>query len=169
VLPFSAGGAALTAALNPSAPGGGFLPAGSGVDNYAVTVNAAAGGGSIAFRDLVFDISGGTATHGAPTTATFLITAGKADYNAPAFGAGSLPLPGASAANSSASPVSLVTAGLTETLTLPVTLVFPGDASTPSTTFTGQFVLERTIPEPTSLVLAAAGLAGIFRRRRSIG
>jgi hypothetical protein len=165
VLTFSPGGDSLTAQLNASRPVGGFLPAGGGVDNYGVTVNAAAGGGVIAFRDLIFDITGGTMTNGAASTAIFGFSSGHADYNAPAFGApGSLPLPPVTpVANSSPGLVSLLTVGSTQTLTIPITLTYPGP---PSTTFNGQLVLQRTVPEPASFVFALAGLLGIFRRRR---
>jgi len=158
------GSSVITAAANPAAPGSGFLPAGAGVENYAVTIPAGLGGGSIAFRDMVFDITSGSVLSGSPSSATFAFTAGHGDYDAAAFGVGSLDLTGeAPVANASGANATITVVGLTETLTIPISLTYTGDVNA---TFTGQLIATRTIPEPTSLVLGLAGLLSILRRRR---
>lgn len=156
-----AGSSAIVANLHPSAP---FAPtpsvAGS-VDNYGGNVLTA----TIAFRSIVLDIASGTATHGSATTAPLSFTSGHADYDAVSLGVGvgTINLIGQSAANAAVGAVTIVTSGSTETLTIPVSITYPGDVTA---LFEGQIVAVRTVPEPASLAFGALGLAALLRRRR---
>lgn len=156
-------GSAINAQLNPVA-GAGFLPfpGSGGVDNYGGEIGAI--GATLAFRSIVFDISGNV-VNGTPSTASFKFTSGHADYLAPPLNppAGTSNFLGKTIANSSAMNATILNDGFVETLTIPVEVIYTGNLSA---TFTGQIVAVRSIPEPTSLLLAAFGLAVGFRRRR---
>lgn len=158
------GGSFIQAVEHSGAP---FAPTGHAgdVDNYAAAVPPNPFGitGTIAFRNIVFDILEGAATHGSPTTATFAFTSGHFDYDSPppGPGTGDDDLDGIAGPNFSAGNVSLLTEGSVETLRIPVLLAFQGDVSVQ---IEGQLVATRVIPEPSSAALLALG--GLLLRRR---
>lgn len=176
VLTFT-GGSKIIANLNTSGPftpgnfGAAPFPPGTGVDNYGVK-NAVPNKttGTIiqeAIRDLIFDITTGTATNGlAPAGETLLITQGYGSIGPPINASGSFV--GGTSANSSLGLVSLGPDGPYETLVLP----FRRESGS-STHFilTGQIVAHRiAVPEPSTLALAGAGAVGmalaVWRKRR---
>ncbi len=158
------GGSTIIALLNPVA-GAGFtpVPGTGGVDNYGGAIPAI--GATLSFRSINFDLLSGGVVSGTPSTAPLQFTSGHADYFAPPLNPtnGTVDFIGETAANTSALNATLLTAGSVETLTIPVIVFYPGDLSA---TFTGQIVAVRNIPEPTSLMLAAMGLAVGLRRHR---
>lgn len=159
------GGSTIIALLNPVA-GAGFapLPGTGGIDNYGGEIQAI--GATLSFRSINFDLLSGDVVSGTPSTAPLEFTSGHADYFAPPLVPpnGTVDFIGETAANTSALNATLLSDGSVETLTIPVTVFYPGDLSA---TFTGQIVAVRNIPEPTSLMLAAMGLAVGLRRRRA--
>ncbi|MBI2823685.1 MAG: PEP-CTERM sorting domain-containing protein [Planctomycetia bacterium] len=176
VLTFT-GGSKIVANLNTNGPfvpgnfGAAPFPPGTGIDNYGVknaTPNKTTG--TIiqeSFRDLIFDITTGTATNGfAPAGETLLISQGYGSIGAPINSSGSFV--GGTSANSSVGLVSLGPDGPYETLVLP----FRRESGS-STHFilSGQIVAHRVaVPEPSTLALAGAGAVGLvfaaWRRRR---
>jgi hypothetical protein len=94
---------------------------------------------------------------------------GVLDYFAPPLNPpnGQLPYTGGASPDTAGGNVTIATAGTTETLTLPVTLVLDLSAqSAPNQTWTGTIVATRTvIPEPGAALLAGLA-AGFFLRRR---
>ena len=158
------GGSAVMALLHPGA-GSGFdpNPGTGGTDNYGGQIPAI--GATLAFRSIGFDLLSGNVVSGTPSTAPLEFFSGHADYFAPPLVPtdGTVDLIGESVANTSALNATLFTSGSVETLTIPITIIYPGDLTA---TFTGQLVAVRNIPEPTSLMLGAMGLAAGFRRRR---
>jgi hypothetical protein len=161
------GGSSIVASENAAPP---FNPAGAGVDNWGVSI--AAIGATGAYRDFVWDITSGSVTHGSPpgSIPVFTIFSGVLDYFAPPLDpqSGQLPYAAAAAPNSAGGNVTITTAGTTETLTFPVTLVLDLSAqSAPNQTWTGTIVATRTvIPEPASAVLAGLAAGLLLRRRR---
>jgi hypothetical protein len=155
------GGSSITAQAHPN--GASFTPAGVGVTNYGAQV-AAIPGQVGALRNIVLDLTGGTASDGVAGSETLAFTSGKLDYAGPATGNGSLSLVNLSSLNSSTTPVSLITAGQVQTLTLPIAVTFD-DGSGVIQTYTGSIVSLRTIPEPSSGVLLVC-LAGCLAGRR---
>jgi hypothetical protein len=156
------GGSTLAALLHPN--GALFTPAGVGVTNYGVQI-AAIPGQVGAYRDLVLDLTSGAATNGVAGGQNLAFTSGKLDYAGPATGPGSLNLIGASAPNSNASLVTLTTAGLIQTLRIPLTLNM-NDGAGLVQTLDGVVVATRAVPEPSSLLIIALGLAGLVCARK---
>jgi hypothetical protein len=159
-----AGGSSVAALLHPN--GALFTPAGIGVTNYGVAI-AAIPGQVGAYRDLILDLTGGAATNGVAGGQTLAFSAGHLDYDGPATGPGSLNLIGASAVNSSAALASLTTAGLVQTLRIPVMLNM-NDGAGLIQTLDGTIVATRAVPEPSSALTLAVGvcLAWLMGRRR---
>lgn len=160
------GGSAIMAMLH-TAAGAGFTPTpgSGGVDNYGGQIQAFAA--FIAYRSIGFDLPSGSLINGSPFADPFVLISGHADYSAgPPVSppTGTVAFIGATAPNASALNATITTSGSIETLTIPISISYPG---TLSAAFTGQIVAFRNIPEPTSLVLGAMGLtAGLLRRRR---
>ena len=125
-------------------------------------------------RDLRFDITSGTATVGSAAngmvfTISPIITGVRPAVNftiPTAFGGGygSQGIYGMTATNASAGAVTIDTVGTTETLTIPVDVTYtlslggiPG-----SMRLTGNLVGTRTVPEPSTIILLACGLASLL-------
>ncbi|HNQ73314.1 MAG TPA: PEP-CTERM sorting domain-containing protein [Verrucomicrobiota bacterium] len=175
VLTFS-GGSSITALVNPAAPFT-WPPNNTvnGVENYGMVGQGAVPGYGFAqiygvYRDIVFDITGGTAQDGvAPAGMTFGFDSGALDYSIYINGSpyqvdlSTSPLNnGNDAANTSAALVSLTGTGLYgDTLILPVSLATTG--SNRSELWNG--VIVATVPEPSALALVGLGVAGLFGLR----
>lgn len=156
------GGSAVIALGNPHAP---FVPAGSGVENYGGQVVAY--GAIAASRDLSFDFTAGSITHGvAPGGAsTVTMLTGHSDYFVPPSTSSSSLSIGDFSQNNSASLVSISQSLGVETLTLPMMFTFSTDSGVIQT-LTGTLVATRSVPEPTTAMLGAAGLGLLSMRRR---
>ena len=167
-LTFTTGGSSLVAAANPVGP---FTPTssvGGAVENYGLLVSQAIGGGQIGFRNVAFDLTTGSIVTGAPPASPVAFTAGFADYNIPALGAGAvgtLPLSGSTTPNTSPANATISVAGLTETLTLPVSLSYAAGGGV-IITFDGTIVATRAVPEPAVSLFGLLGLAAFSARRR---
>lgn len=171
VLTFT-GGSAITALVS---SGGAFSTAPNTLDgpgNYGVKANGFITGYGVAdingaYRNLVFDITAGTAQAGtAPSGMTLSLTAGDLDYgvylNSSPFQAESSSLVGKGGANSSAALISLTDT----TLTLPVH-INTGLYSNRMEDYQGTLVA--VIPEPSALTLAGLGLVALVGRLCSRG
>lgn len=112
------------------------------------------------YRDIVLDLTGGTATNGAPTAATFRFTSAFLDYGtAPFVLQGTAILAPTDLANSS---ISAVTWDGT-TLRIPVDFTLNNDNRIQN--FTGTIVAT-AVPEPSSFaLLSLVGAAGFVRSR----
>lgn len=171
VLTFS-GGSSIVALLNPAGP---FTTAPNVLDgpgNYGVTANGFITGYGLAtingvYRNLVFDITAGTAQNGmAPSGQMLTLTSGDLDYgiflNNQPFQAASSSLIGKGGANTSADLVALTPT----TLVLPVK-ISTGVYSNRQEDYLG--VIVAVIPEPGVVSLGLLGMlaAWIARARRS--
>ncbi len=149
---------------------------GSADADYGFTLGGLASG-TAAFRNILFDVSGGPSTIGGTgdfdaTGYVLGITAGDLDYNAVVLGAslmGTTPLAGQSAPDASAIG-NLSVSGITETLTLPINAAFPLDVNglVGTVSLSGTIVGVRTVPEPATFVLlglAATVVAPVAVRR----
>ena len=142
-----------------------IVPAGVGVTNYGVQI-AAIPGQVGAYRDVILDITSGSATDGVAGGQTWAFSSGKLDYAGPATGPGSLSLIGAAAPNASLLPISLSTVGLEETLRIPLMLTMNDNAGLIQT-LQGEIVAVRAVPEPSTIALIAwGGLTLVVARRR---
>jgi hypothetical protein len=141
-----------------------LTPTGVGVTNYGVQI-AAIPGQVGAYRDVVLDFTSGTVIDGLAGGNSLAFTSGKLDYAGPATGPGSLNLIGAFGSNSSALPASLTTAGLVQTLQIPITLNM-NDGAGLVQTLQGTIVATRPVPEPSTSLLIAFGAAGLWWTRR---
>lgn len=123
------------------------------------------GENQVALRDFIFDISGTSA----PGGQDLVVDSGNLDYLFGQLGDRESQR-GERATNTAAAPT-LTTVGNIETLTIPVNAPFFfytfANSDTPLTA-TGQIVATRVIPEPgtAGVLAAAAGVAGLLRRRR---
>ncbi len=161
-------GTAFGAAANPGAP---FLPSpgtAPGPDNYGITIGLA----TAAYRGIAFTITG-SATAGSTTgsMAMAFLAGSHSDYDATALGAGvgtvdlfATP----PTTNTAAGLVSITVSGLTETITIPVSITQTGTiAGAPYTqTFAGSIVGTRAIPEPSALTFGLLGMLGLLRRKK---
>lgn len=167
VLTFS-GGSAITALLNPTGP---FTTANNmydGPGNYGVQADGFVTGYGLAnikgiYRELVFDITTGTAQDGsAPNGQNLILTTGQLDYTLELNGAfyegKSTSLVGRGGANTSDSLVTLTPT----TLILPVQIT-TGDYSNRRENYEG--VIVAVIPEPGVLSLGLFGMAAILIAR----
>lgn len=172
------GGSSITANLSAAAP---FTPvANPGVDNYAFFTTVAlplgppfGGTWNLAFRNIIFDITTGTAQNGVVPPAssmTLRTTSGFASIETTTSGG---PLPSSfanqNAFNSTVGAVSLTQAAGIETLVIP----FRRESGAGGThfIFTGNITATRAVPEPSTMVLAGLGVLGAcvtaWRKRRS--
>jgi hypothetical protein len=163
------GGSSILGDENPLPP---FDPAGAGVDVFGVSI--AAIGATGAYRNFTFDVIGGSVTHGVAPGGipVFSMLSGSLDYFAPPLNPpnGTLAYTGQVVTNTASAPVSITQAGLTETLSLPVTLLVDRTPdSGPVETWTGTLVATRTIPEPGTALLASLVSALWLGRRRRPG
>jgi hypothetical protein len=161
------GGSAINAIVNPLGP---FTtaPNAIGVEagNYGVTTSGVIPGLGAqtvngVYKDIVLDLSAGTATNGVATTATFEFITNSLDYGvSPSSGfSGSSSLAGDSTNNASASNVSWDGT----TLTIPVTFTVIGGNRTQ--TWSGNIVAV-AVPEPSSFaMISLVGVVGLFRNR----
>jgi hypothetical protein len=156
------GGSALIALTHPDAAV--IAPPGVGETNYGVAI-AAIPGQVGAYRDVALDFTGGTATNGVAGGQTLAFILGKLDYAGPATGPGSLNLIGASGSNTSPSPVSFTTAGLVQTLQIPITLTM-NDGAGLIQTLQGTIVATREVPEPSTWWLFMVGGAAFCVARQ---
>ena len=180
------GGSTIAAGLQPAnvEPRNDFTP-GFQPGNYgrSGTVDFAGNplDGAEAIRGLVLDVenadTGATIPY-SPSTGQFsnsntgiLIDAGRADYRVGGilFNQADLFGPGF-ASNGALTPSTLISDGVTETLTLRIqsgalthTVVQANDSSV---TFTGTLTATRAIPEPASIGMCALGAIGVLARRR---
>lgn len=168
------GGSAITALANPAGP---FDPAGPGtVDVYGMQTFSGSSASNRMY-DIVLDLVGGTASDG-------LAFGGAVGYIGDSGGIfpffssiNSLPpgtphpLAGITASNTAATPVSLVTIGNVQTLTLPIDtnlVLFNSNNTGVETRLTGTLVATRVVPEPASaLLVTALGSLLLARRRRA--
>lgn len=156
------GGSSVVALANPFGP---FGPAGSGVENYGGQVPAFLA--VAATRDMIFDLTSGSVTHGASAAGTSTITTliGRSDYFVAPATSGSSNFAGKTALNQSLGVVSITESLGVETLNLPMSFTYTSSNGIIQT-FTGSMVATRPVPEPTSALLAAAGVAIVATRRR---
>lgn len=167
---FAPGGSAITALINPNGP---FTtapnPIGIIPGNYGTTATGpvpAAGGATLTitgvYRDLVLDITSGTAQNGAALSgATMRFSAGALDFGVSALApSGTSTLVGSNGLNTSTSLV----AWDGTTLTIPVTFQTTGGTGRIEN-WTGTIVA--AVPEPSSLVLLPLlSLFGLRQRTR---
>jgi hypothetical protein len=159
---YFAGGSEVRANLNPAAP---FLPSASGVDNYGVQIPTL---GAVAkYRDLAFDFTSGSLSHGAsPSGNGVTVLSGAAEYFLPPTTLGTASMVGGTATNVATNPVSFNTTLDMESLVIPFQTTFI-DPNGIVVTLTGTLVGTRSIPEPSSLGLIGIATAFFLRRRRS--
>lgn len=157
-----AGGSSVVALANPKGP---FGPAGFGVDNYGGQVPAFTA--SAASRDMVFDFTSGSVTHGVAAAGASTVTTlmGRSDYFVAPTTSGTSSFVGAIALNQSPGLVSIAQSAGLETLNLPLSVTYASSSGLVQT-FTGTLVATRAVPEPTTAFLAAAGVAIVATRRR---
>lgn len=156
------GGSSVVALANPSGP---FAPGGFGVENYGGQVPAFSA--VAAARDMVFDFTAGSVTHGVAAAGTNTVTTlvGRSDYFVAPATSGISSFVGAVALNQSPGIVSIAESAGVETLSLPLSFTYASSNGLVQT-FTGTLVATRPVPEPTSALLAAAGVAIVATRRR---
>jgi PEP-CTERM motif len=158
-------GSLLDPVLHPQAaafqpPAGMVVNSGNGVEGnlaiFAATHDAIGVDILASIRDLLLTIPQGTIQDGmAPMNMQLQITAGRLSSNV----AASSGLAGDPSDNMTLLPASLTNDGVTETLVIPYTS--SGATSTGSTTVSGVLVATRPIPEPSTVVLASLGVAGM--------
>ena len=155
------GGSSVVALANPAGP---FGPVGSGVENYGGQVPAFSA--VAAARDMVFDFTSGSVTHGVSAAGTSTVTTlvGRSDYFVAPATSGSSSFVGAVALNQSPGIVSIAELAGVETMSLPLSFTYASSNGLVQT-FAGTLVATRTVPEPTSALLAAAGVAIVATRR----
>lgn len=159
------GGSAINALVNPSGPYTTIPnPIGIEAGNYGVTASGVVpfyGFQTIngVYKDIVLDLSAGTAQNGAATTATFKFTSNLLDYGADPVGlVGTSNLATKSGSNTSLSNVTWDGT----TLTIPVEFKVSGDNR--NQTWTGTIVA--AVPEPSSFgLMSLVGMVGLFRKR----
>ena len=165
------GGSAVTGLENPLPPFNPTTPA--GVDNYGAFTFAL--GPSIAENrlfNIVLDLTGGSATSGSPSTATFAYLNSSQAITPFVNGNNPYTLTGAQS-SSSPSLVQIQTVGVIETLTLPVRLSnivngTPQPGTLLYTTLEGTIVASRVVPEPgVAGVLALVGALSLRSRSRA--
>ncbi len=157
-------GSAITAIVNPSGP---YTTApnviGSEAGNYGVTASGVVPGFGPqtingVYKNLILDITAGTAQNGAATVATMNFSAGALDYGiAPAAVTGTSSLANVSGVNASASLVSWNGT----TLTIPVSFLTTG--SNRNESWNGTIVATIVaVPEPSSIALMSlVGIVGL--------
>lgn len=165
-------GTGISAAPNPSGP---FIP-GPGTppppDNYGITIGPA----TAAYRGILFTALGSVTAGSAPGSAAMAFLSGShSDYDATALGGGAGVVDLAAlppSANTAVGLVSITVSGLTETITIPVSITQTGTiAGAPYTqTFAGTLVGTRAIPEPSALALSLAGMLALRcgRKRQAV-
>ena len=165
------GGSAINALVNPSgsltsAPHPNGVEAGNyGVSAFGTLPAPYAGLGPQStngvYRDIVLDLSAGTANNGAATAATFKFITGMLDFGAAPSGlSGDSNLADESGDNTSASNVSWDGT----TLTIPVSFTTTGGNGR-TQTWSGNIVAV-AVPEPSSFaMISLVGVVGLFRNR----
>jgi len=165
---FSAG--SLAALANPSGP---FAPPASSVgpDNYGILFGPG-GAAPVGYRAIEFGPVGSVTSGAAPASSLLgFLPLSYADYDATALGGGpgtvDLTLLPASV-NASPGLVGISILGLTETLTIPVSVTYTGIvAGAPFTSkFDGLIVATRPIPEPSAVAFGLVGMVGLLLRRK---
>lgn len=166
------GGSAINAIVN---PGGPYTtapnPIGIEAGNYGVTANGVPappfdtlGVQTIngVYKDIVIDLSAGTATNGAATTATFRFTSATIDFGiAPLNNVGSASLAGNTGSNTAAANVTWDGT----TLTIPVAFNVTGSNRVQNWTGT---IVAVAVPEPSSSLVLSCMLGAVsFLRGRS--
>ena len=110
----------------------------------------------VAVRDVTLDIPAGSITDGAVPAAMTIATLPGSHADTTSLGVDSslaIVLP-----NITVGLASIVTVGLTETITIPYTTT---SAATGLSLSTGMIVASRTVPEPSTVVLAGLGVVGM--------
>lgn len=149
------GGSVIDAQANPAGP---FAPTGLNTNgnehNYGVEVDSSGVEFTGNMRDLVFDISGGTATVGEPASLSFDITSGILNEGSQMGSTFQRIDTLDFATNQSTAPVAIAEGGGYETLTIPVRIDYTiplqsGDAFA-LVAYTGQLVARRGVPGDSS-------------------